>query len=343
MYSYYLRNAIRRRKMKFSVLVPRKIAQAGIDYLENNGCTVDVQQEMTTDELKGSIQHYDAVVLRTNIINSEIIANATKLKIIARYGVGLDNIDIEAATNRGIYVTNTPTANINSVAEHVVGLILSISRQINKVDRAVREGDFSIRNSLPGTELKGKILGILGLGNIGKLVAEKCALGFGMRVIAYDPYIDQPMIDYISIENDLERLIKQADFISLHLPYNTSNHHLFNKEKIGWIKRSAFLINAARGGLVDEEVLATSLKEKSIAGAALDVFEQEPPCLNHSLWELDNIIVTPHIAALTNEAMNEMSLDCAKEIIRIKNKEKPHFWVNKQEMTEKSSRRKAFK
>ncbi|MEI4769776.1 hydroxyacid dehydrogenase [Psychrobacillus sp. FJAT-51614] len=319
--------------MEFKVLIPREIATEGIAYLEEHGCEVFAPTEMSASELKEAIPHYDAVLLRTDVMNKEVINIADRLKIIARYGVGLDNVDIEAATNRGIYVTYTPTANINSVSEHVIGLILSISRQIVKVDHALRNGDFNIRNNSNGTELKGKVLGIVGMGNIGKLVAHKCYHGFEMKVIAYDPYAQSPIEEYITMEDSLEELIKKADYISLHLPYNEYLHHIIDKEKIGLMKPTAFLINAARGGLIDEEALAVALRKKIISGAAIDVFEHEPAPSNHPLWEFDNVIVTPHIAALTNEAMSAMSLECAKEIVRIKNNKEPLTWVNKKQMT----------
>jgi len=319
-------------KMSFRVLIPRSIASEGIEYLEGNGCEVETHLEMSADSLKEAIKYFDAVLLRTDIMDEAVINEAKNLKIIARHGVGLDNVDIEAATNRGIYVTYTPSANINSVAEFVVGQLLSISRQIVIVDRAVREGDFNIRNTSFGTELKGKILGVVGLGNIGKLVARKCALGFDMKIIAYDPYAPTPQEDYIIKEENLEDLLRKSDFISLHLPYSKALHHIINKEKLELMKPTAFLINAARGGLIDEEALAIALKNKTIAGAALDVFEQEPTLKEHSLWGLDNVIVTPHIAGLTAEAMNVMSLECSKEIVRVKNNEEPIIWVNKKQM-----------
>lgn len=319
-------------ELNFKVLIPKEIANDGIEYLASQGCEVDAPSEMNAAELKAVINDYDAVLLRTDVMDKEVLNDADRLKIIARHGVGLDNVDIETATNLGIYVTNTPTANINAVAEHVIGMILSISRQIVKVDSSVRKGDFDIRNTSLGSEVKGKVLGIVGLGNIGKLVAQKCVLGLDMKVIAYDPYAQSPIEEYISMEDCLEELIKQSDYISLHLPFNESLHHILDEEKIGWMKPTAYLINAARGGLIDEEALEDALTNKTIAGAALDVFEHEPAPLDHPLWELDNVIVTPHIAALTAEAMRIMSLECAKEIVRIKNNEEPLMWVNKKQM-----------
>lgn len=318
--------------MNFKVLIPRTVAPEGIDYLKAHNCEVDVREEMTAEDLKAAIINYDAVLLRTDVMNAEVIQNADRLKVIARHGVGFDNIDIDAATAKGIYVTYTPTANINSVAEHTVGLLLAISRQLVKVDNALRQSNFNVRNSSLGTELQGKVLGIIGLGNIGKLVAKKCALGFDMKVIAYDPFAKAPEEEYIFKENQLEELIRQSDFISLHLPYNKALHHLMDEEKLGLMKPTAYLINAARGGLIDEAALAEVLRNRKIAGAALDVFEQEPVSANHPLLKLDNLIATPHLAALTNEAMETMSLDCAKEIVRIKNSEQPLMWINKQQM-----------
>lgn len=315
--------------MEFKVLIPRTVATEGIDYLKANGCEVDVRSEMNAEELTDVIKNYDAILLRTDVLDEKLIQRADRLKIIARHGVGFDNIDIEAASAKGIYVSYTPAANINSVAEHVTGLMLAISRQIVKTDRAIREGQYGVRDTAYGIELKNKVLGIIGLGNIGKLVAKKCAHGFDMRVIAYDPYATPPEESYITKVESLDELLRQADFISLHLPYNQALHHLINQEKLRLMKPSAFLINAARGGLVDEAALAEALRTKSLAGAALDVFEQEPVLAEHPLLELNNVIVTPHLAALTTEAMSTMSLDCAKEIVRVKNHQEPLVWLNK--------------
>ena len=218
-------------------------------------------------------------MLRTDILDEKIIGLADRLKIIARYEVGFDNIDTEAAAAKEIYVSHTPAANINSVAEHVTGLILAISRQTVKVDTAIRQGNFGVRDAAYGMKLKGKML-------------------------------------------------EQADFISLHLPYDKALHHFINQEKLGLMKPTAFLINAARGGLVDEVALTEALNNKSIVGAALDVFEQEPVPAGYSLLKLDNLIVTPHLATLTKEAMSTMSLDCAKEIVRVKNQQEPLVWLN---------------
>lgn len=318
--------------MAFKVLIPRKVTPEGIEYMLAQGCEVDTKEEMSAAELKAVIKEYDAVLLRTDVMDEETIRNAKNLKIIARHGVGFDNIDIEAASDNGVYVTYTPSANINSVAEHVTGLLLAVSRQIVKVDKAVRQGNFGVRDTSTGTELKGKTLGIIGLGNIGKLVARKCAIGFDMNVIAYDPYAKPPEEEYISKTENIDDLLQQADFVSLHLPYNRALHHFINEEKLNLMKPEAFLINAARGGLVDETALYKMLAEKKIAGAALDVFEQEPVSADHPLLELDNLVVTPHIAALTQEAMITMSLACAKEIVRVKNNEEPLMWINKEQM-----------
>lgn len=318
--------------MAFKVLIPRTVASEGIDYLEANGCEVDARNGMSAEELENAIEDYDAVLLRTDMLDEKIIRLADRLKIIARHGVGFDNIDIEAAAAKGIYVSYTPAANINSVAEHVTGLILAVSRQLVKVDKAVRNGDFAVRDTSYGTEIKGKVLGIVGLGNIGRLVAKKCALGLEMSVIAYDPYAKSAEEEYITKVESMEELLEQADFISLHLPYNKALHHFINEEKLGLMKPTAFLINAARGGLVDETALLEALENKTIAGAALDVFEQEPVPADHPLMKLDQLIATPHLAALTTEAMITMSLDCAKEIVRVKNQQEPLVWLNEKQM-----------
>ncbi|MDG5787226.1 hydroxyacid dehydrogenase [Evansella sp. AB-P1] len=314
----------------FKVLVPQPIAKEGIDYLEENGCEAIVPDKYDSETLIERVKDCHAILVRTAEINRDIIEKGKELQIIARHGVGLDNVDIQAATENNIFVCNAPAANINSVAEHVVGLMLAVSHQIVKGDHAVREGDYQARNRYIGSELSSKTLGLIGLGNIGKLVAKKCALGFDMNVVAYDPFIKKVDENYITLEPSLEKLVSQADFLSLHVPYVPELHHVINREMFEKMKETSFLINAARGGLVDEQALYEALASNKIAGAALDCFEQEPTPMDHPLWKLDNVVLTPHMAAHTEEAMIRMAMDPAKEIVRVKNKQEPIVCVNRE-------------
>ena len=307
---------------QFKVLVPQKIAQEGIKLLEENGCTIVYTENDEIETVKEAVADCDAVLVRTTIINEEIINQAKKLKVIARHGVGLDNIDVEAATKNNIYVCNAPTSNIKSVAEHVVGLMTAVSHQIVRADKAIRKGEFGVRNTYIGTELDGKTVGLIGLGNIGKLVAKKCALGFDMNVIAYDPKITSICEDYIELVDSIDEVMIRSDFVTLHVPYLKPLHHFIDKKMIGKMKSTAYFINAARGGLVDEEALFQALISGKIAGAGLDCFEEEPTPKDHPIFGLEQVVVTPHMAAHTKDAMVRMAVDPANEILRLKNNEK---------------------
>ena len=223
------------------------------------------------------------------MISKEMIERMKNLKVIARSGVGVDNIDIQAATEKGVYVCNVPDANFVSVAEHVIGFIVSLSHQIVKSNYALKNGNFNVRHLYMGKELKGKTIGIIGFGKIGQLVAEKCVKGLSMNVLAFDPYVSETFIEKVQLVSDVDIIFKESDFISLHLPYISRLHHFVNEEKIKMMKSSAYLINCARGGLVDEVALAKAIKNKEIAGAGIDVFEKEPE-KNNSLLSLENVI-----------------------------------------------------
>ena len=319
--------------MELKVLIPQPIAQEGIDFLEQSGVKVIIPPGYDEETLLDYVQEADAILMRTGKISRRVIEKAGKLKIISKHGVGVDNIDLEAAAEHGILVTNAPYANINAVAEHVLTLILAGSRQLLQVDKALRDGNFEIRNRLFGMELKGKTLGIIGFGNIGRLVAEKCHYGLGMEILVYDPYFKEGnATSYIGVSDSLEEVLTVSDVITLHVPYFPSTHHLINEKSFGLMKKSAVFINAARGGIVDEEALEKALRNKQIRGACIDCFQSEPPPENFSLWELENVIVTPHIAAHSEEAMIEMALAPAKDILAVLKGNKPLYPVNEKEL-----------
>ncbi|GAB7386679.1 hypothetical protein BSNK01_05150 [Bacillaceae bacterium] len=312
------------------VLIPQMIAKQGIERLKAAGCKVVMPEQFEQKSLLRLAADCDAILVRTAVISRELIENAPNLKVIARHGIGVDNIDLQAAAERGVYVCNVPYANVNSVAEHVVGMMISLAHQILRADKALRQGKFDVRHTYIGTELKGKTLGLIGFGNIGKSVARKCALGLEMRIMAYDPYVQiSKDMDYVRMVDSIDDILAEADFISLHLPYTPEMHHLFDKESFAKMKRNCIFINCARGGLVDEDALYEALKTGEIAGAGLDVFEQEPTPKHHPLWDLDNVIVTPHMAAHTEDSLVAMAVGAADEILRVLNGQEPISWVNK--------------
>ncbi|MFA5867429.1 MAG: phosphoglycerate dehydrogenase [Actinomycetota bacterium] len=299
---------------KMRVLVKDKIADAGIEMLKEH-YDVDVKQEWTQDELKEHIKDYDAVIVRSaGKITEDIIDASDHLKIIGRAGIGLDNVDIPAATKKGIIVANAPQSNIISAAEHALALLLAEARMIPQAQATLKEGEWK-RSKFKGVELFGKTLGIVGLGRIGGLVASR-ARGFGMKVIAYDPYVAADKFDELSVEIvlDLEDLLKQSDFISIHLPKTPETKGFIGAKEIKMMKDGVRIVNAARGGIVDEKALYDALVSGKVGGAALDVFENEPPA-DSPLLKLDNVVATPHLGASTNEAQDKAGVMIAEQVI----------------------------
>lgn len=300
-----------------SVLICDSINQTGIDILKKAGMQVDYKPNILTDELLSIVKDYQVILVRSRTkITQEIIQAASNTKIIARAGVGLDNIEVTAAEEKGIRVVNAPEAAINAVSELTVGNMISLARSIPLADSEMKRGKW-IKKNLMGTELSGKYLGIVGVGNIGRNVG-RIAKALRMNIIGYDPYpIDRDYIKEVGlIVTDLNTLIQSADFITCHVPLLEETKHLFNAELISNMKSTAYIINASRGGVIDETALYNALRNGSIAGAALDVFETEPP-LNNLLIELPNVICTPHIGAQTKEAQELTSIVIAEKIIQI--------------------------
>ena len=300
-----------------SVLICDSINQTGIDILKKAGMQVDYKPNILTDELLSIVKDYQVILVRSRTkITREIIQAANNAKIIARAGVGLDNIEVTAAEEKGIRVVNAPEAAINAVSELTVGNMISLARSIPLADSEMKRGKW-IKKNLMGTELSGKYLGIVGVGNIGRNVG-RIAKALRMNIIGYDPYpIDRDYIKEVGlIVTDLNTLIQSADFITCHVPLLEETKHLFNAELISNMKSTAYIINASRGGVIDETALYNALCNGSIGGAALDVFETEPP-INNLLIELPNVICTPHIGAQTKEAQELTSIVIAEKIIQI--------------------------
>ena len=300
-----------------SVLICDSINQTGIDILKKAGMKVDYKPNILTDELLSIVKDYQVILVRSRTkITREVIQAASNAKIIARAGVGLDNIEVTAAEEKGIRVINAPEAAINAVSELTVGNMISLARSIPLADSEMKRGKW-IKKNLMGTELSGKYLGIVGVGNIGRNVG-RIAKALRMNLIGYDPYpIDRDYIKEVGlIVTDLNTLVQSADFITCHVPLLEETKHLFNAELISNMKSTSYIINASRGGVIDETALYNALCNGSIAGAALDVFETEPP-LNNPLIGLSNVICTPHIGAQTKEAQELTSIVIAEKIIQI--------------------------
>lgn len=297
----------------------RLLAEAGFEVAENPH-----QRPMSEAELTEAVHDVSAVLAGVDAWDEKVFRLAPKLRIISRFGVGVDNVDIPAATRFGIVVANCPGANANAVADLALGLMLSLTRQIPRLDRSTRKG---LWERAVGVELWGKTLGLVGLGHIGKLVALR-AKGFAMTVLAYDVYRDEEFATAHGLEwVELPELLRRSDFVSLHAPVTPETRHLINREALALMQPHAYLINTARGALVDESALLEALETGRIAGAGLDVYEVEPAAQNQ-LFAVDNVVLTPHTGAETREAIQNISLAAADNVIRVFKGEKPRSLLN---------------
>lgn len=294
------------------VLIADKLAESTVAAL---GDQVEVRWVDGPDRQKllAAVPEADALLVRSaTTVDAEVLAAAPKLKIVARAGVGLDNVDVDAATERGVLVVNAPTSNIHSAAEHALALLLAAARQIAPADASLREHTWK-RSSFSGTEIFGKTVGVVGLGRIGQLVAQRIA-AFGSHVIAYDPYVSPARAAQLGIELlSLEELLARADFISVHLPKTPETAGLIDKEALAKTKPGVIIVNAARGGLVDEAALADAVRSGHVRAAGLDVFSSEP-CTDSPLFELPQVVVTPHLGASTAEAQDRAGTDVAESV-----------------------------
>ena len=299
------------------VLASDKIAESGLKKLRDAGFEVDMKTGLPEEELVKIIPQYDALVVRSETkVTPKIIEAGKKLKIIARAGVGVDNVDLPSATKKGIIVVNSPEGNTIAAAEHTWAMLLAMSRNIPLAQASLRAGKWE-RSKFTGVEVYGKTLGILGLGKIGSHVANY-AIAFGMKVIAYDPFVSKEYADKLGVElKDIDPIIKEADYITLHLPKNKDTANMINAEKIKMMKDSVRLVNCARGGIINEADLAEALKSKKIAAAAIDVFDKEPPDPANPLLSLDNAVTVPHLGAATVEAQVNVAIDVVEQIIEV--------------------------
>ena len=291
------------------ILVCDDLPEKGLSAIRAiRGAEVERVGTQTERQLQKSIVGFDAVVVRSATkVTKGVIEAAEGLQVIARAGMGYDNIDLEAATNRGIVVMNTPAANAVSVAEHTIGMMLALARHIPDAHRALREGRWE-KKSFPGTELGFKVLGIVGLGSVGRMVAG-LARAFKMEILAADPNVPATVARDLGVSLvSFRELLKKSDYISLHASLDESTAHIVNEKTIGQMKVGVRIINTARGGLVDEKALAKALKSGTVAAAAIDVFEKEPLPKGHPFLQLKNVVVTPHLGASTVEAQQRVAV-----------------------------------
>jgi len=305
------------------VFVTRQIPEIGIKLLEEKGHQVEIGPEgsIAREELLEKVKGVEAILsVLTEKIDGEVMDSAgDQLKVIANYAVGYNNIDLEEAKKRKIIVTNTPGVLTEAVAEHTVALLFAIAERIVEADRYTRAGKYKAWGPklLLGADIQGKTMGIIGLGRIGSAVAQRMQDGFGIKIIYFDVHRNEELEGKYNIEyRELDDLLKEADFISLHTALTEETKHLINAQKLALIKPTAYLINTSRGPIIDEAALLETLKEKKIAGAALDVFENEPE-LTPGLVKLENIVLTPHIASATEGTRNKMSEMAANNIIAV--------------------------
>jgi D-3-phosphoglycerate dehydrogenase len=315
--------------MKEKILITEHIHEKGVEILRER-FNVEYRKNLSAEQLLAEIKDIHGILVRALPITKEVIEEAKKLMVIARHGAGFDNVDIEAATARGIPVVYAPEAVSLSVAEHAVAVIGALAKRLFPYDRAVREDRFEIRNQFHAEDLSEKVLGIVGLGRIGRLVYEKIRAAFGMHVLVYDPFIPEQRFEQLGVTRcaTLKDLLRESNFVTLHVPLNTDTRKIIGDAELALMKPTAFLINISRGDVVDETALVEALKKQRICGAAIDVFETEPPDPANPLLKLDNVILTPHSGGLTKEATIRIATDAAQGIIDVLCGRQPRYVVN---------------
>jgi D-3-phosphoglycerate dehydrogenase len=295
------------------VLVADDISKNGVELLKAQGYQVDIRTGLREDELAKAIKDYDVLLVRSATKATRKVIEASKLKVIGRAGIGVDNIDVEAATERGVLVMNAPSGNVVSTAELTIGMIFALARRIPQADASMKKGEWK-RKEMKGAQVQGKTLGIIGLGRVGAEVAKR-AQALGMLVIAYDPLVSPEVGARLHVRlMSLDKLLEVSDFITLHTPLSAQTKDLLGKNQLASMKKSAMLINCARGGVVNEDALYEALSQNKIAGAAVDVFVNEPPA-GSKLLTLPNIVLTPHLGATTAEAQEEVGSEIAEQVI----------------------------
>ncbi len=299
------------------ILVSDSLSDEGIGILKSAGFDVDHKPEISPEDLEKEIVNYDALVIRSRTTaTAAVLNNGKNLKVVGRAGVGLDNVDIPAATKNGIIVMNTPGGNTVSTAEHTFAMLMSLARSIPQADRSMHEGRWD-KKKYVGVELQNKTLGVCGFGRIGNEVAKR-ALAFGMKVLAYDPFINEEAVKRLGVTKaTVDEICAQADFITVHSPLNAQTKGMLNQECFAMMKKGVYILNCARGGIVDETALLEAMQNGTVAGAALDVFEVEPLPADHPFRTMDNVIMTPHLGAATSEAQEGVARDVAEQIVDV--------------------------
>ncbi|MCZ6875208.1 MAG: phosphoglycerate dehydrogenase [bacterium] len=298
------------------ILVADHIAASGVAILQANpSVEVTVKTGLPVDQLRLLLPSYQGLIVRSATrVTADMLEAATDLKIIGRAGIGVDNIDVEAATRRGIVVMNTPEGNTNTAAEHTISMLLALSRYIPQASASLKAGNWR-RSDFLGVEVVNKTLGVVGLGRVGTLVVRK-AQGLGMQTVAYDPFIASEAASKLGVElMDLKSLLGRSDFVTVHTPMTSETKHLIGRDELQMARPGLRMINCARGGIIDETALYDALCDGTVAGAALDVFEQEPPPPDHPLVQLENVICTPHLGAQTGEAQERVAIGVAEQML----------------------------
>jgi D-3-phosphoglycerate dehydrogenase len=315
--------------MKQKILIVQPIHERGVQVFDER-FEVRTASDPSVATVIREIEGVEGVVVRTAPFPREIIEAATCLKVIGRHGVGVDNIDVQAATEKGIAVVYTPNATTTSVVEMTLTMLGALAKQLCIRDRATREGGWEIRNSYSSVDLDGKMLGLIGLGRIGSLVARRVSSAFGMKVIVFDPYITPEKAAELDVTlvRDMDDIFRQADVVSLHTPLTPETRGLVNAARLRLMKPSAFLLNLSRGEVVEEKALYEALKTGKIAGAGLDVYDPEPPVAGNPLFGLDNVIFSPHCATLTQECVIRMATGAAEGVVDVLSGKIPPFVVN---------------
>jgi D-3-phosphoglycerate dehydrogenase len=296
------------------IFVADDVSAAGLEPLRVAGFTVEKRTGLVADELREAVRDCDGLIVRSETkVTSELMDAASRLRVVGRAGVGVDNIDVAQATARGIVVMNAPDGNTITTAEHTIALLISLARRVPQANGSLRAGRWE-RKRFIGVELQGKTLGIVGLGRIGRVVASR-ARAFGMNIVAYDPFVAPDQARDLELEiAPLDEVFARADFLTVHTPLTAETRGIVGLQAFSKMKRGVRIINCARGGLVDERALLAAIKEGIVAGAALDVFEQEPPPADHPLLALDEVIATPHLGASTTEAQEGVALTVAEQM-----------------------------
>ncbi len=298
------------------VLVSDKLSEEGLKILRSGpGLEVDVKTDLKPEELEKIIPDYDALIIRSNTkVTAALLEKAKNLKIVGRAGIGVDNVDCVAASKHGIIVENTPSGNATTTAEQAVAMMFAVSRMIPQATMSMKEGKWD-KKSFVGRELTNKTLGVIGVGNIGKIVAER-ALGLKMKVIGFDPFLTPEAAAQMGIELvTLDDLFRRSDYITIHVPLTDKTRNLINKDSFAKMKKGVFLINCARGGIVNEADLLAALEEGKVGGAGLDVFEKEPPPTDYALVKHPRVVCTPHLGASTDEAQLNVAIEVAEQIV----------------------------